>query len=128
MASPWDSTERGLVEIWATGHSGVVSYAGNQHAELNLYGQTTYSQRVSVTPGSTYQWSIAHRSRRSTSESAEFLVDGKVVALLASGFSWTEYSGVHIASSSSALIEVRTISGSGLGNLIDDVSLRELTK
>ena len=126
-APPWVSSD-GRVEIWDNGHAGVNSYHGNQHSELNYNRLTTYSQTISVTSGSTYRWSIAHRSRTTTAEQAELVINGSVVALLQSPFSWTLYQGVFVASSSSISLEIRSVfPDSGLGNLIDDVRIEEIT-
>ncbi|MEM7273307.1 MAG: hypothetical protein AAF547_09530 [Actinomycetota bacterium] len=123
----WLSSENGdHIEIWESGHNGVASPEGTQHGELNLHTATTYSQTVSVTPGLAYRWHIYHRARRYTSEAAELVLNGNVVATLQSPFSWTSYSGTIVATSSTMTLEIRSLTGTGLGNLIDDVRLEEI--
>lgn len=126
-APPWVSSD-GRVEIWDGGHNGVESHAGAQHGELNYNRLTTYTQTISVTAGATYRWSVAHRARTTTDEQAEVVIDGTVVGTMQSPFSWTEYQGVFIASSSTVTLELRSVfPDSGLGNLIDDIRIQEIT-
>lgn len=125
-SSPWSTTESDLLEIWDSGYDGIASHHGNQHAELNVDGPTTYSQTLSLTSGSAYRWSINHRARDSTSEQMEVLIDGSVVATISSGFSWEEYEGVFTASSSSVTFALRSVGGTSFGNFIDDFRVQEI--
>ncbi|MEM7341421.1 MAG: RICIN domain-containing protein [Actinomycetota bacterium] len=128
LTSPpeWTSSA-GSVEIWGTGHNSIASPEGAQHAELNVYGVTTYSQSVGVTSGSTYRWSVQHRGR-STTETMVVLVDDDVVAVITTPpGSWVTYTGDVQATSSTMTLAFRSISGTGAGNVVDDVKLQLVT-
>ncbi|MEM7341996.1 MAG: hypothetical protein AAF467_25360 [Actinomycetota bacterium] len=121
---PWQSSAGG-VEVWATGHSGVGSYAGSRHAELNVSGVTTYSQTLDVSNGETYRWSLWHRGRTDT-DSLQVLVDGAVVATITSNTSWTNHQGTVTADGSSMEIGLRSVDTGGAANLIDQIRVRQI--
>jgi hypothetical protein len=60
----WGSSTRDI-EIWANGFSGVPSYEGTQHVELNARRAGTLFQDVAgIAAGSTLTFGFAHRARR----------------------------------------------------------------
>ena len=59
----WTSENFGVLEVWGTGFGGVPSYEGGAFLELNSHGYDNVYQDLSTVPGSTYNWSVAHRGR-----------------------------------------------------------------
>lgn len=123
---PWQSTA-GLLEVWDSGHNGVVSHEGERHAELNYNNITTYFQDVTLTPGALYEWTVAYRARVTPSEQAELLFDGNVIQTLTGSTSaWTVFSGRFTASTSTLTVALQSITAGGTGNLIDAIGVREV--
>jgi hypothetical protein len=124
-APSWSSTAFGQVEIWQSGHEGVTSPSGDQHAELNVDRPATFSQTIGVTAGRTYRWSLWHRGRADT-DTLQVIVDGRVVATLSTGQAWRQYSGEVEATTSRLTLALRAVDSGSIGNLIDDVQLRPI--
>ena len=109
------------MEIWGNGHSNINAHGGRQFAELNVSGATTISQRVTVTPGATYEWSFAHRGRRD-SDSVQVLIGGEVVATATSApGAWNTVSGSTVIpeGKTSITFAIKAIDAGGVGNLVD---------
>ncbi len=124
-SSGWSSTDPSGIELWQSGHNGVPSYAGDQHAELNLNAATTYWQTVFTNPGSTYRWSLAHRGRSDT-DTLEVLIDNVVVDTISTGpGTWVVYEGTFVAAGGTVSLGFRSVDPGGLGNLMDDIVLQE---
>jgi hypothetical protein len=71
-ADPSGSWQGDNIEVWASGFSGVDSYEGNQHAELNAhsYDGTVWSiyQSFDSMLAEVYNISFAYRARQNSSE------------------------------------------------------------
>jgi hypothetical protein len=52
-----------VIELWQSGHTGVVSPEGNQFGELNARSRDTLWQEVVLSPGQLMYWSLQHRGR-----------------------------------------------------------------
>ncbi len=116
------------MEIWGNGHNNIDAYGGRQFAELNVRGATTISQRVSVTPGATYEWSFAHRGRVDN-DTVQVLVDGVVMATATSApGGWNTVQGGVIIEpgTESVVFAIQAVDGGGVGNLIDRVQFRRI--
>ncbi|MBP3996508.1 Ig-like domain-containing protein, partial [Pseudomonas koreensis] len=60
----WDTdANHRLIEIWRTGHNGVVAYEGNQFAEINEIENAALFQNFSPSQGSLVAITFSHRGR-----------------------------------------------------------------
>lgn len=128
QAPPWNSTCCGnQAELWPDGFFGIPAYSGDQYAELNVDGITTYSQTVTVEVGKAYTWSLRHRGRNGT-DTMQIIIDGTVVSTPSSPTgSWSLVTGTTVATTSPMTFALRSVSDEspgGLGNLLDDIRLQ----
>ncbi len=123
----WTSSE-GAIEVWGTGHNGISSFAGRQHAELNGGSPATISQQIEVVPGSTYRWSLAHRGRVDEDTMAVFIDDERQATVISPPGSWRTASGRFTvpAQKSSIVFGLRAVDNGSIGNLIDEVRFEQI--
>ena len=129
----WSTTATdNIIEIWQTGFRGVESYDGEQHAELNATQFSALFQDIETVPGSSLEWTVAHRGRAGT-DTATFNVgppEGPltVVELMVSpeGF-WSVYTGSVIIpegqTTTRVMFEAIDALVGGTGNFIDGFEL-----
>ncbi|MDD9939956.1 MAG: hypothetical protein OXU20_02740 [Myxococcales bacterium] len=55
-----------LIELWQSGHNGVVAAEGQQFAECNANIEGALYQDVATVPGTTLRWAFYHRGRGGT--------------------------------------------------------------
>jgi hypothetical protein len=121
------SSPFGVVELWPSGHEGVPSPQGAQHAEVNAEHPDTLFQEVALVPGSVAYWSLFHRGRRTT-EPLEVRLGNppSLQATLISEFGeWKSASGLYRVPSGESVtrLELASLSEGSFGNLIDAVVL-----
>lgn len=125
------------IEIWESGYSGVNSYDGNQHVELNANNYGALYQNLCLTPGTEMSWSVRHRGRAGTD-----VMQLRIGADLASATvqetmttdntAWVLYSGTYtvpVGQTNTVFVfeAVSTANGSiSIGNFIDDVKINIL--
>ena len=129
----WNTTATdNIIEIWQTGFRGVESYDGEQHAELNATQFSALFQDIETVPGSSLEWSVAHRGRAGT-DTATFNVgppEGPltVVELMVSPEGlWSVYRGSVIIpegqTTTRVMFEAIDATQDGTGNFIDGFEL-----
>ncbi len=98
-ASGSSFAERNAIELWGTGHEGVPSHSGVNHAELNAYVPGALYQDMETDPGTILTWSFAHRGR--SGEDTMRLMLGAPNATISQGTfttgntGWVVYSGTY---------------------------------
>ena len=122
------------IELWRSGFSGVDSFDGDQHAELNANIAGGLYQDLVTTPNTTALWQFAHRGRSGV-DTAEVLIGPPGGPLVSQGtFStgtndWDIKSGEYIIPPGQPITRfefraVSTASGSAsVGNFIDAVRI-----
>ncbi len=128
----WNTTAAlSYIEVWQSGHGGVASFNGRQHAEINAYQFATLYQDVATIPNSAMDWKFAHRGRAGYDTirlefgppEGPFEVIGEFVT----GKEWAEYSGEYRVPAGQTTTRFRYVavetaaSNISVGNLIDGV-------
>ncbi|RLD03484.1 MAG: hypothetical protein DRI32_07285, partial [Chloroflexi bacterium] len=140
--SGWSTTAvDNRIEIQKSGKiEGVVSYSGNQHAELNGNNVGDFYQEFCTVPTTTVQISFAHHKRMSGSNTSDDIMEvltgpdignlsslGLFTATATSGWSIHTIDFPIPAGQSSTVFVFRAIQGAPanttLGNLIDDINV-----
>lgn len=134
----WSTTATdNKIEIWGTGHIGFGSHDGGHHAELNAFEVSSLFQDIAIPPGTTLEWSIAHRGRAGT-DTATVSIGApgsqlSVVQTMSTGnSSWVVYTGTYTVplGQSTTRFSFNSISAAGgnpaIGNLLDNFSLESL--
>jgi hypothetical protein len=122
------------IEFWSTGFQGVQAFEGNQFAELNANQSSALYQNLCLTPGSTIQWSVAHRGRSGVDVArvrigADLASATTQVTMTDGRSAWGSYTGTYVVPAGQAntifIFEaVSTASGSlSVGNFIDGVQI-----
>lgn len=129
----WEtSADTQLIEMWQSGHGGVESHTGEQHAEINANEFATLYQNLPTKAGEVLTWSFAHRGRAGIdtialqigSPGGSFETMGE----FSTGRAWQVYTGEYIVPSGQPVtqfryIAVRTATGNTtVGNLLDSIA------
>lgn len=123
QAPGWD--ERRL-EIWADGNGGFSAQEGNQFIELDGPSAGTLTQDITVTPGASYRWSVAHKARNQ-SGTLQVLIDGRTVADEPSvAGRWQTASGTFVAGEDQTVLSLSIDVGGGLAYFIDNLRVENL--
>ncbi|MEM6632951.1 MAG: LruC domain-containing protein [Bacteroidota bacterium] len=129
--SGWETTaSNNRIEIWESGHGGVISHSGNGHAEINAYSDAQLYQNLSTIPGSSVKWSIWHRGRSGVDTALVMIgPSGEeltvVTEMISGNREWVNYTGTYIVpqgqtSTRFGFESVGTASGNAsIGNFID---------
>ena len=125
------------IEIWESGFSGVNSYDGNQHVELNANSYGALYQNLCLTPGTEMSWSVRHRGRAGT-DVMQLRIGADIASatvqetMTTDNTAWVLYSGTYtvpLGQTNTVFIfeAVSTANGSiSVGNFIDDVKINIL--
>ena len=131
----WSTTSTdGSIEYWSNNFNGVLSFDGNQFAELNATQNSALYQNLCVTPGTVMEWSLRHRGRQGTDvmrvKIGADLGSAVVLSTISDDTSaWGYHSGTYTvpAGQTNTLFifeAVSTFSGNlSVGNLIDDIQI-----
>lgn len=122
------------LELWSTGFQGVQSFEGNQFAELNANQSSALYQNLCLTPGSTIQWSVAHRGRSGVDVArvrigADLATATTQVTMTDGRSAWGSYAGTYVVPVGQAntifIFEAVSTAGNNLsvGNFIDGVQI-----
>lgn len=132
---PADPTEgnsfntRNTMEIWRSGFNNTPSFEGNYHAELNAHVAGMLYQDVSLAPGSSYSWKLAHRGRGTTNTMNIYMGAPGAEVLqrtVSTGPSaWVQYTGTYTVPLGEYITRFgfQSASGGGSGNFLDAISI-----
>ena len=122
----------GVIEIWQSGFSNVVSFEGDQHAEINANQRAALFLDAPTIPGTTITWSIAHRGRDATN-TATVSIGGAAVGsvpvlvetMVTGPASWEQYSGVYTVPAGQTVTRFTftAIDDGASGNFLDGLEL-----
>ncbi|MEM6963782.1 MAG: DUF11 domain-containing protein, partial [Bacteroidota bacterium] len=127
----WSTTASdGLIEIWHSGHQGVMAQEGNQFVELNANEVSTLYQSFSLNGlGGTIDWSLYHRGRAGV-EVANVLIGENLSSttneqVMSDGMSWGYYAGTyHIpVGQTQIIIAFESTVGGSIGNFLDNIQI-----
>lgn len=141
LVSGWNTTATDdLIEIWGTGHSGITSFSGRQHAELNATQNSALFQILCLSPGTQISWSVEHRGRTTgTPDVAVVRIGGSFAGATVQTTmsndrsSWNTHTNTYTVPAGEfetffIFEAVSTASGSlSIGNLIDNVQINILS-
>ena len=123
----WQSNR--LIELQRAGiYSGSNAAEGSQWLELNSVseGSREVYQTVPTTVGKKYVFSFAYspRPRAGFNQSTAQFGDQSPIRLSGASFgsmNWKKFTNTYVATSNKTIIRFRSLSGTSIGNLIDDV-------
>ena len=134
QVSGWDATT-GEIELWDSNFSGVPSYNGLVHAEMNANDGGALYQTICLVNGESVGWTFAHRARSggAATQTARFQIastSGTLIQNLATQAStinnvWNVNSGSTTYSGPSGMqrVQFTTSDAGSYGNFLDDIRI-----
>ncbi len=131
LAGGWYSSGSNRLEIHVSNYDGTASYSGRQRLEVNSDRYDVVYQDVKTTPGTTINWSFAHRGRKQT-DTLTLLIGPPISPVSQGNFStgntaWALYSGSYTVPAGQTLtrfaFQAITAKNKNKGNLLDNVVL-----
>ena len=120
---------RNKIELWSSGFLGVEAFEGNYFVELNASVAGMLYQDVSLVPGSTYRWKLAHRGRGGV-DTMNILMGAPGAEVLQRSVStgktaWVQYSGEYTVPAGEFITRFgfQATNGGGTGNFLDAISI-----
>ena len=130
----WETTATdNAIEIWGSSNTLTSPHAdahsGNQFMELNANQVASSYQDVATTPGTTINWSIAHRGRSGTDNATVSIGAPGSVSVVETmstdNTAWVVYSGIYVVPAGQTVTRFQfdSLGGGSSGNFIDTFTL-----